>query len=310
MDIGTGLTLFGFTSLATKVLGPTADYLGQGLKGVVEQRAKNVQRIFENAAKKLGPQLEEPGAVPARVLSRVLDEGSYCDDDLMASYFGGVLASSRTETGRDDRGQTYLALIGRLSTYQVRAHYVLYWIAQRLKAGYANGDPQLWPTNAMAYVPFTAFNAAMEFSDGENTFQVNEHTLSGLEREGLLTNLAWGSVSDWGRRFSPSGMPFPDPMLSLLAQFPDPYHNKYSVYGVVFSPTIVGAQLFLWGIGHGRRPLDMFFSDEAWTDPVIPSLTVPTDAMTNHGKPGAQAGVDDTKKDTSTEKGVSSSSIS
>ncbi len=47
-----------------KMLGPTADYLGESLKEFTEKRALNVGKIFANAESKLGDKLEQPGQVP------------------------------------------------------------------------------------------------------------------------------------------------------------------------------------------------------------------------------------------------------
>src|SRR2546430_14920034 len=103
-DVGTAMILLGPSGLLYKVLGPTADYLGEGLQGLAEQRVQNLQRVLAHADRKLGPDAEgRSGAVPPRVLKGVLEEGSYWDDELGAEYIGGVLASSRTEAPRDDR---------------------------------------------------------------------------------------------------------------------------------------------------------------------------------------------------------------
>ena len=88
----------------SKVLGPTADYLGGELKTLAQKRVQNVGKIFSNAEKKLGTKLELPGAVPPKVLKTIINEGSYSEDDIAVEYFGGVLASSRTKVSRDDRG--------------------------------------------------------------------------------------------------------------------------------------------------------------------------------------------------------------
>ena len=77
-----------------KLLGPTAEYLGDGLRDYTKRRAENISRIFQKASEKLGNRIETPGEVPPRVLKAVLNEGSFCDDELAAEYFGGVLASS------------------------------------------------------------------------------------------------------------------------------------------------------------------------------------------------------------------------
>lgn len=84
MDAGTGLTVLGSAigsaKLLEKMLGPTADYIGEGVKSWTEKRVANVQRIFNIAARRLGTKIESDGAVPPRVLKGILDEGSFCDD--------------------------------------------------------------------------------------------------------------------------------------------------------------------------------------------------------------------------------------
>jgi hypothetical protein len=86
MGAGTGLTILGAAlgsaKLAEKLLGPTADYLGQGLKHWTEKRVTNIQNIFRIAANRLGEDLDKEDAVPPRVLKGILDEGSFCDDPL------------------------------------------------------------------------------------------------------------------------------------------------------------------------------------------------------------------------------------
>jgi hypothetical protein len=107
MDPATGLAILGSAAggakTIEKILGPTAEHVGVGLKNWTEHRVQNVARIFRKAAQKLGPDIETPGVVSPKVLKEVLDEGSYSDDELTTEYFGGILASGRTPNGRDDR---------------------------------------------------------------------------------------------------------------------------------------------------------------------------------------------------------------
>ena len=56
----------GSAKIVGKILGPTADYLGEGLKGYTEKGLKNLRRIFGHAAKTLGDKIDEPGQVPQR----------------------------------------------------------------------------------------------------------------------------------------------------------------------------------------------------------------------------------------------------
>lgn len=64
-----------------------------------------------------------------RVAFKVLSEGAFNDDALVADYLGGVLAASSPD---DDRGAAVVAVIGRLSSDQLRLHYVMYRALSRL----------------------------------------------------------------------------------------------------------------------------------------------------------------------------------
>ena len=104
MDIGTGLALFGSKELMTRLLGPTVDYIGEGGKQVAKQCCANLGNIFSIALRRVGDRIDTDGTVSPRVLQAILDEGAFCEDAVAAEYLGGVLASARTEGGRDDRG--------------------------------------------------------------------------------------------------------------------------------------------------------------------------------------------------------------
>jgi hypothetical protein len=109
-----------------RLLGPTADYVGQGLKDLAAKAAENLHRVFIRSTALLGPNVDEPGAIPPRVLKDLLLEAPFVEDAVTSEYFSGVLASSRTSDGKDDRGVYFQSMLTRLSTYQIRTHYVLY----------------------------------------------------------------------------------------------------------------------------------------------------------------------------------------
>ena len=146
MDPDTSLVVFGSAALVVqKILGPTADVIGQGVAAFATKRLENVKNIFTNAAEKLGDAIDEEIEVPMKVLGRILDEGSYASDPVATEYFGGILASSRSGIKRDDRGATMAALVGRLSVYQLRSHYIFYSVAHRLLQGRDGSGIQLRP---------------------------------------------------------------------------------------------------------------------------------------------------------------------
>ncbi len=242
-DPGTGLAILGGAQLSkdlvVKMLGPTADYIGAGIRDWTERRVHNVQRVFANANRMLLPgEIDRPGAIPPRVLKAVLDEAQFADDELTAEYLGGVLASSRTEIGRDDRAATYSALISRLSTYQLRLHYALYESARQALTGrnisLAISDERA--REARLFWDLDAARDAMAFSDEEHLQypEIFRHCLQGFVRESLISDVYALGGPELLRRHV-GNLAFPS-------------------YGLVAALTPLGVSLFV--IAHGKKTGD------------------------------------------------------
>jgi hypothetical protein len=245
MDTNTGLTILGAAigsaKVVEKMLGPTADYLGGGIKHWTEKRVHNVGRIFEHARIKLGSKIDHTGTVPPKVLRSVLDDGSFCDDELAAEYFGGVLASSRSEVSRDDRGASLAALVGRLTTYQIRTHFFFYNLIKSI----FDGDPFSVSNNEgrqalRTYVPFSSYVLAMEFTPKEDVAVILNHVMFGLAKEDLI---------DQSFQFGPK-----DHMAKQFGETVDA--------GIVFAPSALGVELFLWAYGRGDLNIAKFLDPE------------------------------------------------
>ncbi len=239
MDPGTGLTVLGTAvgsaKLVEKILGPTAEYLGVGLKDWTERSIRNVGRVFQKAEEKLGPRIEKPGAVPPKVLKEVLEQAAFSDDELAAEYFGGVLASSRSEVGRDDRGAGFTALIGRLTSYQIRSHYFFYTLVHEVfaAADVNLGVPQ-GRQQCQTFIPFASYVAALEFSEKEDASVIISHVMFGLARENLIDDhFEFGGVDHIRKAFVKAEQP-----------------------GLVFTPSALGVELFLWANGRGDLALN------------------------------------------------------
>jgi hypothetical protein len=239
--IGTGLALFGSKDIIIKILGPTADYIGSGIKNFTEKRVDNIKNIFISAEKKLGNKINTPGVVSPRVLRGILNEGSFCNDFLYTEYFGGVLASSRSDISRDDRGASIIALISRLSTYQIRSHYIFY---STIKSIY--NDTNLSVTDSVGrqlmrtHIPMPQYQIAMQFEANEHLTQILSHVMFGLSKENLIESIGWAygdkmSLEEKGRYKVPSD-------------------------GILLIPSALGVELFLWA--HGKADIDInnFFS--------------------------------------------------
>jgi len=231
MILGSGI---GGAKVVEKILGPTAEYIGGGLRAWTEKRVHNVAAIFTKAQAKLGSDIDQNGSVPPRVLKEVLEEGSFCDDELTAEYFGGILASSRTPNGRDDRGATYLRLTAELSTYQIRFHYVCYYwwrqfhVGSGLRPTFREDLDKMW-----LLLPYEFLLASMEFSSAEPVNDILLHCTSGLPRVDLIQAAAWGSVEH----------------LNTVGK--SRHWNEVTVPGIAVGPTQFGIDYFLWAVGAG-----------------------------------------------------------
>jgi len=249
MDPGTGIAILGSAlggaKVIEKMLGPTADYVGDGLRNWTENRVKNVANIFSNAEQKLGNDINKPGSIPPRVLKEVLDGGSFCDDPLTTEYFGGVLASSRTGVSRDDRGASWSSLVARLSTYQVRSHFIIYRaIFDRFKGQdfKFNMDDR---SKLSVFVTYSSYCVSMEFTDDELS-RINSlfsHSLFGLKKEDLVESFAFGQKE------------------SLTKQIGDTYAMPEEG-GILVTPSALGAELFLWAHGLGDVSIADFLNQE------------------------------------------------
>jgi hypothetical protein len=237
-----------------KLLGPTAEYLGEGLQEFTKRRLENIGRIFNNAEKKLGDRINTKGEVPPRVLKEVINEGSFWDDELATEYFGGILASSRTELGRDDRGARLAKILDGLSTYQIRTHYLIYSSIKQLfsKSNLPfnmEGRPKM-----QVFLPFSGYTPAMDFNESEQQqlSQLLNHIFFGLAAEDLINDSFW--------QYGPK-----DNIKKVYAEAQDG--------GIVCGPSALGAELFLWAFGCADQPLEFIFHGTLLCDVIgLPSV--------------------------------------
>ena len=186
-----------------KLLGPTADYLGNGLKDFTQKRVETVGRIFESAHGKLGNKADTPGEVPPKVLKNIVHEGSYASDPLAVEYFGGILASARTEGGRDDRSARLAKIVDAQSTYQLRAHFLIYATVRRLFIDKnlpfnIEGRPKM-----QFFVSFVDFANSMAFdvTEMQQFNQLLNHILFGLNGDNLIGDFQYGNKENMIKLF-------------------------------------------------------------------------------------------------------------
>lgn len=261
MEQGTGLIILGSAigsaKLVEKILGPTAEYLGEGLKEFTEKSINNIKRIFVNAKEKLGDRIDQPGRVSPKVLKGILQEGSFCEDELSAEYFGGVLASSKSNIIRDDRGAAFIALLSRLTTYQIRSHFIFYHVIKQLFNG-ENLKPN-FPEDRIAMETFISINEyieGMEFSEKENQGEIFVHVMNGLEREFLIEPIFHSGPA---RRLTEFWKDVKEP-------------------GIIFTPSAYGVELFMWGYGYGAVHISKFLNTNI-KFPLEAKISIPKNAV-------------------------------
>lgn len=212
------------------LLGPTTKYLGGKTQELTERGVDNLERIFKKAIARLPADAKADGAVPPRVLRLAMTEGAFTDDEIAAAYLGGVLASSKTEGGRDDRGVCANAMISRLSVFQIRLHYVCYMAMHYLLQGVDADFGHSSELKNKIHFGTTGLLIAMGFGDELEAPDFNldsalTHALYGLNKEEL--------ISDWEFRWN---------------------------NGLQCNPTPIGTELFLWANGQGRQSIEYFFN--------------------------------------------------
>ena len=235
----TGTVLF-------RLLGPASEEIGKRWQErIVAMRRKNAEQIVQNATAKLGDKLEAPGAVPLRVVKEVINEGSYHDNPVAIEYYGGVLASSRTEDGQDDRGAIIAKSIERLSIYEIRTHYLIYATLHQLFRGSEKSLLLHEHRDSMRiFINFTAYDNAMGFDTADIEIKRKRNnilsaSLFGLHKGGLLEDGDFGSTETLRKA---SGHVYPP--------------------GIIIQPSFHGAELFLYAFGMGDVSVEYFLQTD------------------------------------------------
>lgn len=231
-----------------KLVGPTADYLGESLRDFVKdprnrQIAANLVKTITVAIDRLGDKIQEPGQIPLRVARTILTEAAYSESEIVTQYLGGVLASARTPDGRDDRGVKIAEIVTSLSTYQLRAHYLIYSTIPHLFSSplYSFKRTYIFEGFRMGYLG-KRFIEAMDMTESEQkNHQIWSHIFDGLIREHLI---AGDAISLLQHHHMPEGR---------TPRF-------VNDVDLICQPTPLGAELFLWVFGHSDKDLDFIFS--------------------------------------------------
>lgn len=240
-----------------KVFGPSLDIVGRRLEQMTEAGASNVGRVLQNAARKVDP--NAPRSIPnARVLKAVIEESEVAEDSMLVEYLGGVLASARSGVGRDDRAAVVAAQIGRLSSYQLRLHYMLCSAARSALHRHAllAGNE----IHTMQGIPLFLSAGALKSCFGLHDQELQEydgilsHALHGLSAESLVHFRVMADRAELARNFQ---------RLDVRADG-----------GLLFSMTAAGVILFVAAHGLPGQAERVFMAPDVAL-PVIAGVAVP-----------------------------------
>lgn len=172
-------------SIHDRLFGPIETEIGQ--QWLAWYRDRSVQRVIAKAEKK-----NPKGTLPPRLGAELFDKAQWASDEFVAEYLSGVLAGARSEDGDDDRGVSWTALIGRLSSDQLRAHYIVVRAYRDLTCTQEWKRPALIREEEMVF-HLDAVAVALR-PDAPSTIRALE-ALHGLEAEGLITLPEYGPGS-------------------------------------------------------------------------------------------------------------------
>lgn len=119
----------GGSQAALRVFGPSLDRLGHRLDYMWPASSEAIMRVIHNALSKLrDDDLERSGTLSPRVLNQLIDEAAFADDQMIAEYLGGVLASAAPidDSIPPDIAVTWTQLIKSMSSAELAAHFVIY----------------------------------------------------------------------------------------------------------------------------------------------------------------------------------------
>lgn len=108
--------------VGTKLFGTALASMGEDINKLY---VKGRDKIIEAATKKVENPNDEK-KVNLRAARDVLWNGAITDDEVCAEYFGGMLAASRSDDGKDDGVVHYVDTIKAMSARQLELHYVIY----------------------------------------------------------------------------------------------------------------------------------------------------------------------------------------
>jgi len=230
------------------VFGPSLNEVGESLRRLTQRKLDNVGRVVQKANRKSRGQKSDSGP-DLRAAEAILREAMVAESEIVADYLGGVLASARS--GGGDDAVAWTALIARMSSKELRLHYMIYSAIRREALGHTEINILDHPgrERLRILIPYVGNPGLYQALGNSMEAATAPLTATGLERERLFEQ-------NW--RFGPDvGTPRPE----------------FEGGGFELAPSFNGMNLYMWGHGMGAWGISQFLHDEP-LEP-LPDISVP-----------------------------------
>ena len=184
----TSAVIGGVSAFLSRICLPVAEEFGLVLRDRVRiYRTTNMVAIARAAERKL----DETGAGPdvsalPRLVSRILDDGSWIEDSEVQEMWGGLLASACSESGDDDSNLLFVNLLAGLTGLQARI--LRYACEQSKKVKTKQGLVQALPLDVTLEMLFKV--------TGEQDIQRLDREMDNLRAHELLDQAGGFSVAN------------------------------------------------------------------------------------------------------------------
>jgi hypothetical protein len=210
-----------------------------GIDPLASRSESRIRRVLTKALAKAGNRT--PGW-DERTVIKALSEVATTDDVVVCDYLAGVIASS----DGTDSGVSAVAQIGRLTSLQLRLHYVIYrqvWRSESESASLSDlRSHQAVAADLDLFLALDPLLAALDIGGGDAGVRHVLSALHVLAREDLIRGHSDAGPSDL-RKFAVAYEIGEPGRLSELRS------REFPCRGLICRPTPVGIELFLRGCG-------------------------------------------------------------
>jgi hypothetical protein len=233
--------LFATKEILIKIFGPTMDIVGSDMAALAKRCNVNLDNIFKRSVDK---GIKQDGEIPIRVAKEIINEGKYIEDPIMTDYMAGFLSSSKTINKNDDRAISYLSIVKQLSGIEIKLHYFVYLLLhERFRGQNLMISMEEHRNKIRLVIPFDRLDRLYNFHEKFTANQLLPYAPSGLIRHDLL-----GQMFSYGNA---------DHLKTLV-----PDIKNIPNGGLLVTPSILGAELFLWAAGKGELTANALFDQK------------------------------------------------